>query len=375
MSESSADFKPIPAAVHEASFKKVLLATDFSDASQAAFQAALRLCISFGASLSILHVFEYAVIAPPKTGGELIERDSFYERAQLSLDNLVQTARRAGVICTATIASGIPHLTILDAIGARTIDLAVLGTRSLHGFERLVFGSTAEAVLRGASCPVFTVGPQVSDPLKAPQSEGAVVFATDFELSTTHAIRLASFFSEVMGAPLHCLHVLPRRLEGGGQSHIVSQIMTEALQHVATESGTTIDRPVCAVTYGSEISNAVVDYAKEHKAKLIVLGVRQASMAASHIPAHIAFRVIAEAQCPVLTMAYSWQASGIAGKSTFAVARKAYSNCAECPADATCRDYSLPGQLARVVAQRQPAIVRTVRVASLLEAAGTSAAR
>jgi nucleotide-binding universal stress UspA family protein len=201
-----------------------------------------------------------------------------------------------------------------------------------------------------------------------------MVFATDFELSTTHAIRLASFFSKVMGAPLHCLHVLPRRLEGGDQSHIVSQIMTEALQHVATENGTSADRPVCAITYGSEISNAIVDYAKEHKAKLIVLGVRQSSMAASHIPAHIAFRVIAEAQCPVLTMAYSWEASEIPGKSTFAVVHKAYSNCAECPADATCRDDSLPGQLARAVAERQPAIVRTMRVASLLEAAATSGA-
>ena len=48
------------------------------------------------------------------------------------------------------------------------------------------------------------------------------------------------------------------------------------------ESGTTIDPPVCAITYGSEISNAVVDYAKQQKAKLIVLGVRQASMVASH---------------------------------------------------------------------------------------------
>jgi nucleotide-binding universal stress UspA family protein len=83
--------------------------------------------------------------------------------------------------------------------------------------------------------------------------------------------------------------------------------MTEALQRVAIESGTTIDLPVCAITYGSEISNAVVEYAKQQKARLIVLGVRQASMVASHLPAHIAYRIITEAPCPVLTVAFASQ--------------------------------------------------------------------
>jgi nucleotide-binding universal stress UspA family protein len=134
-----------------------------------------------------------------------------------------------------------------------------------------------------------------------------VVFATDFHLKTTYAIRDAAFFYKATGSPLHCLHVLPRTLEGGNRSHVIPQIMTEALQRVAIESGTTIDLPVCAITYGSEISNAVVEYAKQQKARLIVLGVRQASMVASHLPAHIAYRIITEAPCPVLTVAFASQ--------------------------------------------------------------------
>jgi K+-sensing histidine kinase KdpD len=82
-------------------------------------------------------------------------------------------------------------------------------------------------------------------------------------------------------------------------------IMTEALHRVATESGTTISSPICAVTYGSEISNAVVEYAKRHKAKLIILGVHRASMLASHVPAHITYRLITEASCPVLTICFA----------------------------------------------------------------------
>jgi nucleotide-binding universal stress UspA family protein len=288
-------------------FNKVLLATDFSAVSQAAFRAALDMCKTYQASLSILHVFEYANGAPPEVGGQLLELDSFYESAQRSLDRLVQEARRSGVDCEATMGSGIPSVTILEAIVSNAIDLAILGTSALHGFERLVFGSTAEDVLRKASCPVLTVGLQASHSPSEARSKRPVVFATDFHLTTTHAICYAAAICRITGSPLHCLHVLPRRLEGSSRKHITLQIMTEALKRVASESGTVIDPPVCAITYGSEISNAVVAYAKQQKARLIVLGVRQASMAASHVPAQIAYRIITEASCPVLTMAFASQ--------------------------------------------------------------------
>jgi nucleotide-binding universal stress UspA family protein len=289
------------------SFKNVLLATDFSVASDAAFQTALGVCTELGASLLILHVFDYADAVPPETGGQLVELDSIYESAQSSLDGLLKLARRAGLTCETIMGSGIPSDGILKTITSKEIDLAILGTNALRGFERLVFGSTAEAVLRKALCPVLTVGPQASDAAKAGQLNGPVVFATDFHLKTTYAIRDAAFFCKATGSPLHCLHVLPRTLEGGDRSHIIPQIMTEALQQVAIESGIAIDPPVCAITYGSEISNAVVEYAKRQKAKLIVLGVRQTSMVASHLPTHIAYRIITEAPCPVLTVAFASQ--------------------------------------------------------------------
>ena len=60
--------------------------------------------------------------------------------------------------------------------------------------------------------------------------------------------------------------------------------MSEALQQLAAESGVVIDPPTCATTFGSEVSYAVVDYAREKHAKMIVLGVRQASLLASHVP-------------------------------------------------------------------------------------------
>jgi nucleotide-binding universal stress UspA family protein len=287
-------------------FETLLIATDFSAASRAAFRTALEICREMRASLVILHVFEYANIAPPESGGQLLELQSLSDRCRSSLEILRQQAVNAGVPCETALEDGIAEATILDAIAARKIDLAILGTSALHGFERLVFGSTAESVLRKATCPVMTVGPQVVHPVGAFSTpQGPIVFATDFHASTIGAIRYAARISQLTAAPLHCLHVLPRTLEATrGEGQIVPGIMSEALKQVASESGLVMDPPICATTYGSEVSNAVVDYAKRQKARLIVLGVRQASLLASRLPEHIAYRIITEAPCPVLTMAF-----------------------------------------------------------------------
>jgi nucleotide-binding universal stress UspA family protein len=151
----------------------------------------------------------------------------------------------------------------------------------------------------------LTVGPRVPQYATAAHPDGPIIFATDFDFNTIHAIRYAARFAKMEGAPLHCLHVLPRTLEAGSQTEIVPSIMAEALQQLAAESGVVIDPPTCATTFGSEISHAVVDYAREHNAKMIVLGVRRASLLASHVPEHITYRIITEANCPVLTMAFA----------------------------------------------------------------------
>ncbi|WP_035355409.1 universal stress protein [Edaphobacter aggregans] len=288
---------PIP------SFKKLLVATDFSASSGTAFQVALNLCNELGASLLVLHAFEYGSVVPPETGGQLIAIEDIYEKARQSLNDLLTRAQQVGVVCEISIERGIASPRILDKIRSAKIDLAILGTNSLKGFERFVFGSTAEEVLRKSPCPVVTVGPRVFN--AEVTVEGPIVFATDFDRSTIHAIHSAASLGRLTKSSVHCLHVVPRIVGRGGQHSIIPEVMNETLQRVVSESGADITRPICVTTYDDEISNGIVDYARKEKARLIVLGVRQASMIASHAPAHIAYQVISAAPCPVMTVAFS----------------------------------------------------------------------
>ena len=294
---------PTPATESSPSFERVLVATDFSSASRSAFHTALEVCNLVHSNLLILHVFENTGISVPESGGSLLEIQGQREWCALALEQMREQAITAGVECKTALQEGVASSALLQAIRENHIDLVIMGTNAPHGFERLVFGSTAEHVLRKAECPVLTVGPRV--PRNAVEvSAGPIVFATDFDYTTMHAIRYAAFFSNRISAPLHCVHVLPRTLEASEQADVVPQIMSEALHQLATESGVAIEPATCATIFGSEVSYAVVDYARQHGARLIVLGVRQSSLLASDVPEHITYRIITEANCPVLTMAY-----------------------------------------------------------------------
>jgi nucleotide-binding universal stress UspA family protein len=292
--------RPIAKTV-QSPFKKILLATKFCSNSEGLLRTGFRLCQMNEASLRILHVRSSDTAAqadpslPTETG--ILENEPVGRVGQLE-----ERARQAGVSCSSCVETGVAADKILAAIHSMETDLAILGTSELRGSQRLVFGPTAEAVMRKASCPIMTVGPVAADLVKTNALNGVVIFATDFHSVTREAIRLAVSYCRSTGLRLHCLHVLPRTLQLTDGDQALPAILTSALRHLAATSAVGIDLPVCCVTYGSEISNAIVDYARKQQASLIFLGVRRSSMVAADDPLPIVFRVITEAPCPVITI-------------------------------------------------------------------------
>jgi nucleotide-binding universal stress UspA family protein len=55
------------------------------------------------------------------------------------------------------ILSGTPFLEILRTAREKEVDLIVVGTHGRTGLDHVLFGSTAEKVVRRASCPVVSV--------------------------------------------------------------------------------------------------------------------------------------------------------------------------------------------------------------------------
>jgi nucleotide-binding universal stress UspA family protein len=124
---------PAPAA------RRILVGTDFSESGEAAVGVAARYARALHAPLHVLHVF----------GAQEVEV------ARLLADAAAEAGTDGPVTVAAT--GGDPAEEILRYASEHSIDLIVVGTQRRTAVSRLVLGSVAERVVRGARCPVLVV--------------------------------------------------------------------------------------------------------------------------------------------------------------------------------------------------------------------------
>jgi nucleotide-binding universal stress UspA family protein len=108
------------------------------------------------AELAFVHVIPRALAYPTELGFVEAERISdLHERA----DHFLRHAKhRAGnVLSEAIMREGVAPVEIIAAAKEWKADLIIVGSHNRGRFSRLILGSTAEAVVRGANCPVLVM--------------------------------------------------------------------------------------------------------------------------------------------------------------------------------------------------------------------------
>ena len=135
------------------SFSRILVATDFGTAADAALSHGRALARTFGASLHVLHVLENFFLRPTVADPPRLEA-----AALLQLNNcLTEDDRRILRARSVVETSDHPADSIVAYARAADIDLIVMGTHGRGAIDRLFLGSVAERVMRIAPCPVLTV--------------------------------------------------------------------------------------------------------------------------------------------------------------------------------------------------------------------------
>jgi len=141
--------------------KKILVATDFGDASDAALSYGRELARTFGATLHVLHVVdnvisryatEFAIAEDPEAQMQV------EDAARTKLNTLLSEEDREKLRATPILrTSNAPAAAIADYAKEERIDLIVMGTHGRGAIAHLLLGSVAEHVVRSAPCPVLTV--------------------------------------------------------------------------------------------------------------------------------------------------------------------------------------------------------------------------
>jgi nucleotide-binding universal stress UspA family protein len=141
-------------------FHKILVPTDFSEGSQRATSVAADLSRRFGASLTLVYVFERNTYPLPDVYVMFSDEqlDELFAEFNQRLSSASRQALDAGAVnVTSRLLQGSAPGEITHFAEDTGIDLIVMGTRGRTGFQHLLLGSVAERVVRTAHCPVLTV--------------------------------------------------------------------------------------------------------------------------------------------------------------------------------------------------------------------------
>ena len=142
--------------------KNILVATDFSEPSEAAITYGRALARNFSATLHVVHVVgnvgsavygaEAYVTSVPELQRE-VEDAAGKQLDDVLVDNDEPPLPTRRVLIT----SSAPALALVDYARQEHIDLIITGTHGRGGVAHLLMGSVAERVVRTAPCPVLTV--------------------------------------------------------------------------------------------------------------------------------------------------------------------------------------------------------------------------
>jgi universal stress protein A len=144
--------------------RRILLPTDFSGCANYAFPYAAAIARATQAKIVCVHVVEqvvpavgYTGLADPMPIADMSEQ--LEDSAERELPRLTDCEELSGLEVDEVIVHGDAAAEIVRVAGEQEADLIVISSHGRTGLGRMIFGSTAEAVVRHASCPVLVVKP------------------------------------------------------------------------------------------------------------------------------------------------------------------------------------------------------------------------
>jgi len=141
--------------------KRILCPTDFSDPSNEALKIVNELARHFSSEVILLHVvrpMSSSVTTEPHAGFDIFAyQESIKESAQKSLENVKRKRLAKAGKVRSVIIEGEPAEEIIKAAADEKVNLIVIATHGRSGWQRFVFGSVAEKVIRLSTCAVLTI--------------------------------------------------------------------------------------------------------------------------------------------------------------------------------------------------------------------------
>ena len=280
-------------------FSEILIATDFSDASDSALAYAKSMARNSDSELLLVHVAApVAHIAIPE--GAWADDDSARIDAELHATQSAGAALRSeGFKAKELCAFGGVANEITQAAAGHHADLIVTGTHCRKGLNRLIFGSDAESILRSTNLPVLIVGPKATAAPVGKWPLGFVLCAVNLDEHGADVALYSRQFAEEQGSRTQtvCLpfYDLCQEAEGYGK-------FTRRLREILPADEADKLSPAVLPEPPNE---TLTETAIARDADLVIFDQRSGLLGWPHLRSGLLADLLTTAPCPVLAIPYT----------------------------------------------------------------------
>lgn len=286
------------------SLNRILFTTDFSDYAERALPYAVGLARHYGGTVFLAHAIPPEPRRPMPLEPMPPELDELRYQAEHAMDTFVRSAPLASVRYDVVLEKGETELVFQEMVKKHGIDLVVIATHGRAGLKKLLLGSVAEEIFRSVSCPVLTIGPEVTHNDLAAGKLRQVIYASDLSGASLHALPFAFALAADYGAFLTCLHLMEdlATIPVYYRERTMRDAREELEKLMPAGAGLACEPQIIVGT--GDPAEKILQLAGDLNADLVVMGARhQGSVRlTAHLPWACTHKVICHATCPVLTV-------------------------------------------------------------------------
>ena len=288
--------------------ERILCPVDFSEFSSRAYAYASSLAHHCGAKLFVQHVIETCQYPCSSFAPTVDDYEEFWRairaQSQEQLRSFIAGHTANHVETESVTCEGVAADCILTFANQHEVNLIVMGTHGVRGFERLMLGSATERVLRKAACPVLAV-PKLPPDLVASMTAGndvrvrQILACADFSDSSKEAVNFAISVAEDYDAELTVVNVLEAVSAAGcAEETAIAYKHLDELFPRQTGLGSRIRTAVRIGRPFREISKLAL----EIRADVAIMGARGRNSVDAVFFGSTTYRVVQSGVCPVLSV-------------------------------------------------------------------------
>lgn len=296
----------------------ILVPVDLSAPSLKAVEYAVALAAPARATVQLTYVVEpgshfCSLGNHPLARGE----EEIVLRSEQLLAKVAEENRFREVMPDSGVRIGNPAEEILAYSQASSADLLVVSTHGRTGLQRVLMGSIAQKIVRGAKCAVLVVRKDERDfavlpgPGSQPLHLQRILVPIDFAPSSAETLRYAVKFAQQYGGRLTLFHSIPLpSIPWENESVAVDshELLCIQRENALRELGRLMDAEVpsslrlpAQVEIGAPLA-AIPDYAAKDATDLIICGRHGKGRLSHALLGSVAEGLVRHASCPVLVV-------------------------------------------------------------------------